>query len=110
MKYDGKPEHKRHAGDFDLHPPCSPRSGKSFCDEAGIRNRSTAQRLLKLAFEKGFVDSRNKESDWPRHVWAVYEGCVFEGKPSGAYATYHGYPLQSCAPFFDRILKAWSSR
>lgn len=111
LKYEGKAEHKRNPGDFNLTPPACGRSDKSLCDWSRIFSYKDALRLLREGYAKGLVDIR-ENNGWPRHIWAVADGdIVLEGKPSvSGEATYHGYPLPQSDPICQEILEKWKVR
>jgi hypothetical protein len=107
VRYTGNAEHKRSPGDFGLTPPASPRRGKTLCDTIELFERSIAVNLLKMGLMRGLVDQRWAEETWPKLIWAVTENdepVEAQHEQGGAY---HGYPLPSNDPMYDKILKAW---
>lgn len=110
LHYDGKPEHKRNPGDFNLRPPACGRLDKSLCDLVKIFSHKEALKLLREGYTKGLIDIRENKG-WPRHIWAVIDNIVLEGKPSNpGSAIYHGYPLPGTDPFTKEVLKKWKLR
>src|SRR5437899_5565844 len=71
--YTGNPAHKKNAGDYGLHPPSSPREGKTLCDPVGITKVSRALSLLRKAISMGLV-SVQERNGWPQNVWGVEAG------------------------------------
>jgi hypothetical protein len=111
LSYQGTPEHKQTPGDFGLTPPCDPRPGKTYCDKAGTFNQKIALDLLREGFRRGLIDKRSNNDNLPRHVWAVMNGHVLEGKPSSSgFNAYHGYPMQQDDPLREKILTLWVRR
>ena len=108
VNYTGNPQHKRNPGDFGLSPPAQPRPDKSLCDDVGIFDHATAERLLKSGADKGLI-SRQKSNGYPRIIWSVTD----DGKPVEARlenadrGTYHGYPMPQNDPFRHEVLKRW---
>jgi hypothetical protein len=108
VSYTGNPIHKKSAGDFALNPPASPRPDKTLCDMVNIFQKAEASRLLKEAFRRGLISrEKDKNSDWPKHVWAVTNnGHPVEAAYDGM--GYHGYPLPDArTPLYEEILKRW---
>lgn len=109
-RYAGNPEHKRLSGDFDLTPPTNPRPGKTLCDEAGVVAKASAWALLRSGMEKGMI-SLQRRNGWPRNVWSVAEGTVFEAQlENEVQGSYHGYPLPLDDDFRATILREWKER
>lgn len=57
----GNPQHKGIPGDFGLSPTTQPRPDKSLCDDVGIFDHATAERLPKCGARKG-PTRRNERS------------------------------------------------
>lgn len=109
VRYGGNPEHKRNPGNFGLSPPSQPKVDKTLCDEAGIFDRATAERLLKEGLRRGVVSTQVRDQ-WPQNVWAVFNNDVvleaeLENRGAG---TYHGYPMPRHDPLHKEILVRWS--
>ena len=108
VRYTGNPEHKEKPGDFGLTPPVQPRPDKSKCDWIRIRDRATAQRLLREGARRGLV-SRQVRGAFPQNIWAVTDG----GDPVEAQlenvrtGTYHGYPMPETDPFSEVVISLW---
>jgi len=112
-KYGGNPQHKRRPGDFGLHPPVSPRPGKTLCDGDPDRplSKADAENLLREGFRKGLI-SEQVHDGWPQNVWVISEdGEVYEAQlENSAQGIYHGYPLQSDDVFRTVVQEEWSKR
>jgi hypothetical protein len=107
--YEGSPHHKRNPGDFGLNPPAAPRPDKTLCDEAGVFERRTAERLLQKGIENGVVSEATAAGDLPKQIWVVDErGRVFEAM-HGSSGCYHGYPIRDNDPLFEEVKKRWGS-
>lgn len=106
--YRGSPLHKRNPGDFGLTPPCSPRTGKSLCDAAGVCCQGEAARLLKEGLRRGLV-SETHVNGWPKAVWAVLsDNIVLEARLDDAErGSYHGYPLAPSDPLISEVVQRW---
>jgi hypothetical protein len=106
LRYSGNPEHKRSPGDFGLHPPSSPRPGKTLCDRVNIHNRAQALTLLRAGLERGTFSVQERDG-WPQNVWAVTEnGEPLEAQLEGN-GVYHGYPMAEADPFREKVLERW---
>lgn len=106
--YEGRAYHKREPNDFGLTPPMDPRPDKTLCDEAGIHERAIAQRLLALAIEHGLVSESTSAAGFPKQMWVVADGRVFEAMYGGTRdGQYHGYPIRRSDPLFDEIVARW---
>lgn len=109
-RYEGSPLHKRNPGDFGLTPPSSPRPEKTLCDEAGVFKKSAASELLAAAIEGGLVCDGNFASSFPKQLWVVHDGRVFEAMHGGSQAgCYHGYPIRKSDPLSDEVLALWNA-
>ncbi len=109
MRYSGNPEHKRNPGDFGLHPPGSPRAGKTLCDVVGIYSRAEATALLREGLSRGTFSAQEREG-WPQNVWAVtLSGDALEAQLEGN-GIYHGYPMADADPFQKKVLERWAER
>lgn len=111
LGYDGKAEHKKNPGDFNLTPPACGRMDKTLCDISGVFTHRRAIKLLREGYGKGLID-RRVDRGWPRHIWTVVdESLVLEAKPSLAGSgIYHGYPLPESDPLREKILLLWKTR
>jgi hypothetical protein len=108
-RYGGDPEHKRNPGDFGLSPPSQPRPGKTLCDNAGVFERSDAERLLREGILRGLVSLQERQG-WPQNVWAVTDGGIpLEAELENAeIGSYHGYPMPLEDAFRQEVLKRWA--
>ncbi|KMO16112.1 hypothetical protein [Methylobacterium platani] len=111
--YGGNPEHKRHAGDFDLNPPAQPRLGKTLCDDANIHARAQAIELLREGARRGLISVQaGAGGRFPKMIWAVTEGGVameaqIENPEMGIY---HGYPMPKHDPLEQEVHRLWIER
>lgn len=109
--YEGSRDHKRNPGDFGLEPPMNPRKDKTLCDDAGVFAKSVAIDLLARAIEGGLVSEAFTGTGFPKQLWVVHEGRVYEAIYGGSRTgSYHGYPIRSVDPLFDKVLESWSAR
>lgn len=109
-RYEGSPLHKRAPGDFGLSPPASPRPDKTLCDDAGIFARANASDLLSLAIDRGLVSEGMAAKRFPKQMWVVDGGRVFEAMYGGSQTgCYHGYPVRRSDPLFDHIVALWNA-
>jgi hypothetical protein len=109
-RYEGSPLHKARPNDFGLTPPTDPRQEKNLCDEAGVFQKAVAQDLLKRAIDAGLVSEASAAHGYPKQLWVVHEGRVFEAMYGGSQAgCYHGYPIRRSDPFSDDVLARWSA-
>ena len=110
VRYGGNPEHKKNPGDFGLTPPCSPRQGKSLCDNAEIFSRKEALGYLRLGLEKGMISERFN-GNWPQNIWSVTKtGMPLEAQLENAdTGTYHGYPMPESDPLAQQVLEKWKT-
>lgn len=70
-----------------------------------------ASSLFALAIDGGLVSEGTEAGDFPRRIWLVHEGRVFEIKLGGSIAgSYHGYPVRRSNPYFDEIVDAWNGQ
>lgn len=109
--YEGKADHKRNPGDFNLSPPCQPRSDRTLCDEAEITTRAQASALLKKAIARGIVGGEVKgHPEYPKYLWVVDDrNQVFEITEGGSQlGRYHGHPMRKNSPMYNRILDLWN--
>jgi len=109
VRYSGNPAHKKHAGDFGLTPPTSPRSDKTLCDGAGILTKEHALKLLREGILKGMISDQERNG-FPQQVWAVSEnGVALEAQlDNQEQGTYHGYPLLPFSPLWHKVIKRWN--
>jgi hypothetical protein len=114
--YEGKADHKRYPGDFNLSPPASPRSNKTLCDSDYIIAKIIFTQkklcsLIKQGILLGMVDNRCFHG-WPRHIWVVIcDDIVLEAKQSENYiGTYHGYPMLKTDSLYETVIKIWEKR
>jgi hypothetical protein len=105
-RYHGNPVHKRNPGDFGLHPPADPRPDKTLCDEAGIVEKATADRLFAAAREMGIVSTSTTSDGSPKQLYVVDNQQVFEFM-SANDGTYHGYPIRKSNALFDVVSERW---
>lgn len=103
------PLHKRNPGDFGLTPPASPRPDKTLCDEADVFARAAAADLLSKAIDGGLTSEAFNGTGFPKQLWVVSEGRVFEAMQGGNGA-YHGYPIRRTDPFYDEVLRRWNEQ
>jgi hypothetical protein len=107
--YSGSAHHKRNPGDYEFHPPISPRPWKSLCDGKRVILLEEAQQMLRQGVINGLF-SDFSEGELPRNIWNVDEsGEVYEaqlGSPPG----YHGYRLEEDDDFRGVVLKEWRKR
>lgn len=110
--YEGSPYHKKNPGDFGLTPPAAPRSDATLCDEAGVTQRAVASALLDAAIDGGLASEATTPEGFPKQIWTVDDqGRVFEAMYGGSRTgCYHGYPIRTKDPLFDRISKIWAQR
>jgi hypothetical protein len=105
--YEGSPHHKRNPGDFRLTPPSAPRIDKTLCDEAGIFKVAKANEIFAAAIDRGII-SVAEVGGFPKQMWAVADGQVFEAMLGGSIeGRYHGYPIRKSDPLHDLITNAW---
>lgn len=108
--YEGSPHHKKSPGDFRLTPPSAPRLDKTLCDEAGVFNLAKAMELFSAAIDR-VVISEAEIGGFPKQMWAVADGQVFEAMLGGSVeGRYHGYPIRKNDPLHDLITKAWEDQ
>lgn len=110
VTYSGNPEHKSNPGDFALIPPSAPRADKTLCDQAGIRSKSEALKVLRGGVLDGLI-SDQRRGRFPQNIWAVTsEGIPFEAQlDNQETGSYHGYPMPEADPFRDLVLRAWKA-
>jgi hypothetical protein len=109
VRYGGNPEHKRNPGDFGLTPPSLPRSGKSFCDDAGIFTRAEALALLKQGLCRGLISQR-MNGQWPQNIWAVTENGIPLEAEYELPGVYHGYPMPETDVFRRNVIRRWGAQ
>lgn len=109
-RYEGSRDHKRNPGDFGLEPPMNPRKDKTLCDDAGVFAKATATELLAMAIERGLTSEAFAAHGYPKQMWVVYEGRVYEAIYGGSReGAYHGYPIREVDPFFDEVIARWGT-
>jgi hypothetical protein len=108
--YGGNPEHKLHPNDYGLHPPASPRPGKSLCDAEKAFPKADAEHLLAEGLRRGLVSDRMR-GDWPQNVWSVNDGVPFEAQlENPSSGVYHGYPMPAEDIFREIVIREWNAR
>jgi hypothetical protein len=110
-RYEGSPLHKARANDFGLTPPTNPRKDKTLCDEAAAFDKATAKLLFEAAVARGLVSEGKTGDGFPKQLWVVDKGRVYELMYGGSQAgRYHGYPIRESDPLADLVRARWDSR
>jgi hypothetical protein len=110
VRYGGKPDHKRNAGDFGLTPPALPRDDKSLCDAVKNVNRAEALRLLKKGILRGMISKWDGTNGFPKNIWSMTDdGIPLEAQlENPGNGTYHGYPLEVNDDFRESVIVKWN--
>lgn len=110
-RYEGSALHKAKPNDFGLTPPTNPRKDKTLCDEANVLDKATAKALFDAAIAHGLVSEQSTGDGFPKQMWVVEKGRVFELMYGGSQAgRYHGYPIRDSDPLADQVRARWSAR
>lgn len=89
----------------------NPRKDKTLCDDVGIATKEMADDLLTRAIDRGLVSEAWTGKGFPKQIWVVHEGRVYEAIYGGSReGAYHGYPIRENDPFCDEITARWSDR
>jgi hypothetical protein len=108
-RYEGSGHHKRNPLNYGLERT-NPRPDKSLCDGAGAIKFEEALALLQNGLSAGMI-SRVEDYGWPKFVWAVSNGVVYEAKTDASRpGVYHGYPLPDCDPERAGVMREWMNR
>ena len=84
------------------------RPDKSKCPAA--IDATVAKALLLAGIRKSMFSSQRRQG-WPRAVWAVCGGVVYEARlANDVQGEYHGYPLPDGDPFAAYLASQWSDR
>ena len=109
MYLTGSAFHKARPNDFGLTPPTNPRPDKTLCDEADIFEKATARALFTAAIAGGLVSEKDGADGFPKQLWVVNEGRVYELMYGGSKTgRYHGYPIRNSDPLADQVRARWS--
>ena len=109
-RYEGSAFHKARPNDFGLTPPTNPRKDKTLCDEADIFDKATAKRLFDAALVHGLVSEQQTGDGFPKQLWVVDRGRVYELMYGGSQAgCYHGYPIRDSDPLADLVRARWGA-
>ena len=109
-QYCGSPYHlcKPQAKGFDARAKAP---NKSPCDGNIALNRSEAGQLLREGISRSMISTYcDCKTDFPKYVWAVKDGHVFEAKISKGTHKYHGYELLEDDSQRDYVMNAWNQR